>query len=302
MPTLTGLPEFEACAETAHNWYQTSPEVGICIGLLAYLGIVLPLFVPHLEEQANRRKRNLWVAFMSACLLIEFWAIHQDQADHREKDRVANCKQVENFNSIAGKIQQSFEANESHFVATMTDVDATLRAARTAVLQTHPHPSVEFQNFQLPKSAEDLWNGKPFVFTYWFKNVGNADAESVREFAKIYVNLPTGEGSARAFSDFQRDWNIVKKYPPSPIRGKRGHSLSPNEERIGIGESESTSSLINDSQGRVLYLFFAAEFDDKIIGRSCTLSCKKITRSNLQGDACSPTGDRVLNGPYCLTK
>ena len=63
MPNLTDAPGLEICAEAARHWYQTSPEIGICIGLLAYLGIVVPLFIPHLEEKENRRKRNLWVAF-----------------------------------------------------------------------------------------------------------------------------------------------------------------------------------------------------------------------------------------------
>jgi hypothetical protein len=156
----------------------------------------------------------------------------------------------------------------------MADVDATLKAARIAVLQTHPRPSVEFQNFKLPQSAEELWNGSPIHFTYSFKNVGNADAESVRQFAKIYVNTPTDVGSATAFLKFKHDWDFERKYRLSPIHGKAGNTLTRDEERIGLGESESTASLINDSQGRALYMFFAAEFDDKI-GRSCTLSCKK---------------------------
>jgi hypothetical protein len=278
------LPKVETCVNAVPQWWRWHFPIGISIGVLALLGIVVPLC----RDDLNKRpvERFVWSVLIFFCLGLEIDSIYQDQWQHAREEEFARCEQLQHFTGIANAIQHSFEENQRHFEETLNGVGLAQKAVNQAVQQTKREALVELATVRKPEGGN--WNGQPFNYYYEFQNKGGLIATDVHFFGNFYVNTNNREGCVAAYQKFQHEWDQIRKAPENPMHPhqKTFSHLESGEERSQGGTSESSTTLGDVSQGRVLYFFFVAEYKDDE-GTWGTLACRKMSRGgDPHGEGC----------------
>jgi hypothetical protein len=100
-----------------NSWY---PPVGVFIGILALLGVLVPLFRDI--TKIGRREKAMWTAAMFALVLLEIRSIYLDRADHDHKEHDARELQLNGFQNIADGIKVSVSNSQAHFAETMASI------------------------------------------------------------------------------------------------------------------------------------------------------------------------------------
>lgn len=109
-------------------WY---PPVGVFIGMLALLGVLVPLFRDITTMGA--REKALWTAVMFALVLLEMRSIYWDRAAHDKQEANARSIQLEGFKSIAKGINDTSTLNQQQFAATIKRSDEIMRGVQDSI-------------------------------------------------------------------------------------------------------------------------------------------------------------------------
>jgi hypothetical protein len=108
-------------AEVLLHWH---PPVGVFIGILGFLGIVVPL-VRDLAKMGKWEKAG-WTGIMFALMGLELLSIHIDRKDHEAEQAAARAELLTNFQHIADGIKNEIDNSQSEFDATMKRSDSIL--------------------------------------------------------------------------------------------------------------------------------------------------------------------------------
>ena len=100
------------------------PPVGVFIGILGFLGVVVPL-VRDLAKMSKWEKAG-WTFIMFALMGLELLSIHIDRKDHEAEQAAARTELLTNFQGIADGIKTEIDTSQSEFNATMQRSDSIL--------------------------------------------------------------------------------------------------------------------------------------------------------------------------------
>ncbi len=97
-------------------------SVGVGIGILGFLGVVVPL----VREHIGRREKAIWTALMAILLFLELRSIHLDQIQHDREQAFAACKQLQSFQKLASTLDSTAAASKSQYESTIGKVNGVL--------------------------------------------------------------------------------------------------------------------------------------------------------------------------------
>jgi len=193
-------------------WY---PPVGVSIGVLAVLGVLVPLF-RDLGE-IGRREKALWTFIMFALVLLEIRSIYRDRDVHDKEQADARAEQLRQFGEIAKGIDKTIDNS----VIAMNNIKTNLETSERTLKNTQPYASLEFQRLipygpSLPTKA-----GYPLRFNVNFTNSGNDPAIDAVFDAKVYFGKADDDESLKQITSAFDKWWIEAKH-------KHGGSLAPH--------------------------------------------------------------------------
>jgi hypothetical protein len=103
----------DAChAVVATPWHFS---VGVSIGLLALIGVLIPLI--H-EKIDSRTERAVWIVALTICLFSELWSIRWDQIERNREQEHADCEQLHNFEGIAEQLETTRQKMDQNLAET----------------------------------------------------------------------------------------------------------------------------------------------------------------------------------------
>jgi hypothetical protein len=112
------------------DWWAIHPPVSVWIGVLGFLGVLLPL----IRDISNigKREKAIWTFVVFALLLLEIKSVYQDRNEHDQQQSEAREREAKSFETIALGITESIHRSDEHFQSTMQRSDALI--ANTARL------------------------------------------------------------------------------------------------------------------------------------------------------------------------
>ena len=99
------------------SWY---PPVGVFIGILALLGVIVPLLRDL--GKIGPRERAVWTAVMFALVLLEMKSIYQDRDVHDREQKTARKEQLDQFSKIADRMDKNLENSQRQFEVTVSEL------------------------------------------------------------------------------------------------------------------------------------------------------------------------------------
>ena len=106
------------CPLPVQHLWQWHPPIGTFIGVLAFLGVIVPwLFRP--PEKMGRPEKAVWTAVMFLLMIAEVHSLYRDRNEHDAELAQAQCEQVQRFGQIAGELEQSIQQNQQQFQQTL---------------------------------------------------------------------------------------------------------------------------------------------------------------------------------------
>jgi hypothetical protein len=93
------------------------PPVGLFIAILAFVGVLGPLF--RAWEKITLGERAFWTVIMFGLLGMEFRTLYLDRTEHDKDQEFARCEQLKKFGEVAKTIADSNATNQKHFDTTM---------------------------------------------------------------------------------------------------------------------------------------------------------------------------------------
>jgi len=106
------------------HWH---PPVGVWIGVLGFLGVLVPLIRDL--NRIGRREKALWTLVVFVLLLLEIKSVYQDRKEHDAEQAAIRREESEHFERIAQGIENSNTHREENFQATLKQSDALILAA-----------------------------------------------------------------------------------------------------------------------------------------------------------------------------
>jgi hypothetical protein len=99
------------------EWY---PPVGVFIGILALLGVLVPLLRDL--TKIGKWEKALWTIVMLALVGLEIRSIYLDRDAHDREQAAARAEQLKQFSEIAKGIDTSITNSQKQFDATMSGI------------------------------------------------------------------------------------------------------------------------------------------------------------------------------------
>jgi len=102
-------------------------SVGVGIGILGFLGVVVPL----VRERIGRKERAIWTALLAILLFLELRSIRLDQIQHDREQAFASCEQLQSFQKLAATLESTAAASKSQYESTIGQVNGILGKTQT---------------------------------------------------------------------------------------------------------------------------------------------------------------------------
>jgi hypothetical protein len=101
--------------ETIWAWH---PPVGVWIGVLGFLGVLVPLIrdLPKI----GKREKAVWTFVIFALLLLEVKSVYQDRNEHDKEQIAAHLEQLKQFREISRGLEDTIRNSNNQFSATMS--------------------------------------------------------------------------------------------------------------------------------------------------------------------------------------
>jgi len=141
-----------------HLWAWHAP-IGAWIGILGLLGVVVPL--TRDPTKMGKGEKALWTAVMFVLLGLELKTVYQDRREHDEEQAKARSEQIAQFNRIADRINQTTDASERQFEATMARSDRIMGRTNEVLVDVTGGNSFAYvspQNFSGDQFPGVVWN------------------------------------------------------------------------------------------------------------------------------------------------
>jgi hypothetical protein len=172
------------------GWY---PPVGVFIGILAFLGVLVPLLRDL--GKIGKLERAFWTFVMFALVLLEIRSIYLDRDAHDKEQAAARAEQLRQFEAIAQRIDTSIAASQKQFDATMFGIKENiytitggksfcyLMFADNGTLPTFVH-SGDYPLADVSARIVDMQK--------WNQMVANNPHPSMQEFLSSDINIQLG--------------------------------------------------------------------------------------------------------------
>jgi hypothetical protein len=118
------------CIEVTSHWWQWHPPIGVFIGVLAVMGVLVPLFREWGE--IGRLEKVLWTLAMFALLALELRTLYLDRDEHDAEQALARCRDLESFQAIANKLDGSIRQAQGQYQSTIAEVNNVLKTTQSA--------------------------------------------------------------------------------------------------------------------------------------------------------------------------
>lgn len=118
------------------SWH---PPVGVYIALLAFLGVLVPLFRDL--TKIGKGEKAVWTLVMFLLVGLEIKSIYQDRNEHEREQAAARREQLKEFSHIADGLTTAIQNSDRQFSATMEQFGAVLTS--TAHIATLTREGVE---------------------------------------------------------------------------------------------------------------------------------------------------------------
>ena len=119
------------CPLVPPSIWQWHPPVGTWIGILASLGVVVPLLRPL--EKIGSREKVVWTLVMFALLGLEVRTLYRDRDELEKEHAHTECEETEQFRSIAAGLSTAISTEEKQFTATMAKSEVNAKLARKSI-------------------------------------------------------------------------------------------------------------------------------------------------------------------------
>ncbi len=213
------------------SWHLS---VGVGIGILGFLGVVVPL----VRDKIGRWEKAVWVAVMALLLCLELRSIRLDQDQHDREQAFAACEQLNQFQKIADTLQSAIAASQAQFQSTMAGINTTLGTANRTLIQTQPRASIETGTPAIDGMRPNRPD-VPFRFIMPYTNSGEM-ARNLHIFGRIYVSDPDQKIAEKdVMAKFNADWKEhLRKFAPVRILAKGTNPTMGINENPGFTLSE----------------------------------------------------------------
>jgi hypothetical protein len=185
-----------------HEIFQWYPPVGVFIAILAFLGVLVPLFRDL--SKIGKREKAIWTAIVFALVLLEIRSIYLDRADHDQKESDARKVQLEGFETIGNGIKEAIDKSDRNFSTTMVKENAVLDTTKeiaevsqrnlASISGKDSFPCIVPQSHAASSTAIPLflWNkGKNNLTGVEVRILSDAEFLSEAQFLKPAIDLGT---------------------------------------------------------------------------------------------------------------
>lgn len=117
-----------------HSIWSWHPPVGVWIGVLGFLGVLVPL-IRDLAK-IGKGEKALWTFVVFALLLLEIKSVYQDRNEHDKQEAETREREEENFREIAGGIRGAIQESQRQFEATMRRTETLLNKTNSISVLT----------------------------------------------------------------------------------------------------------------------------------------------------------------------
>jgi hypothetical protein len=117
-----------SCPEFIPPWWSWYPYVGTFIGILAGLGVLVPWFR---GSEIGKREKAFWTFVMLGLVVLELRSITLDSHQHDRDQAMALCHQLQSFQKIADKLNESLTLSRNQYQSTIDHVNGVLTTTQT---------------------------------------------------------------------------------------------------------------------------------------------------------------------------
>lgn len=183
------------------NWY---PPVGVFIGILALLGVLVPLFRDL--GKIGPREKAIWTAVMFLLVGLEFRSLYLDRADHDKKESEARDRQLKGFKDIGDGITATIRASDAQFQQTMGQLKRTVG---------NTEPSAVVAVIDIMPATIPVAPHSSVKFNVRFNNIGNENATDLRYDGRIYLGKLDDQEAQKIFASQFNQWWTQSKHQGS---------------------------------------------------------------------------------------
>jgi hypothetical protein len=123
------IPEINCSQfESVHHWWSWYPPIGVFIVISAIAAFAYPLVN---RDPVSVLRKASWTLLIVGLSVLELRSIYRDRDDHIDEQKVADCKQLNEFGGIANKLKESIAANKDYFDQTVKNEEGILKTAKT---------------------------------------------------------------------------------------------------------------------------------------------------------------------------
>ena len=191
---------------------------------------------------------------MVGLAVLELWAIRQDQIQHDRELKLANCKQLEQFQGIANGLKSSVATSYSQFQTTLGHVDSVLKTTQevASVSKTNlaevsgegSHPCVVPDESAMP--ADKV----PFVIWNRGKNILTGVEVSIHNMKQYREARAGGEDHRTLIGTLPKEWpKLIPAITPEIDREGVGHYVAEIWTQNGTYDEEINFRKAKNSQG-----------------------------------------------------
>jgi hypothetical protein len=142
------------CPEIPYHWWYFHFPVGVCSAFAA-----LVKFLYSLIKEPSQRIKLMWSAAVFLLIGAELYSIVQDRNQNNRDQSDIQCKERQQFEGIAGKLEKDIATNQQNFSVTMGKVDRVTELATT--------------------NLNNLKGGKSFAYVTPFVGINNGKSGSI---------------------------------------------------------------------------------------------------------------------------
>ena len=233
-------------------------SVGIGIGILGFLGVVVPL----VREHMGKKEKAIWTALLAILLILELRSIRLDEIQHDREQAFVACEQQHSFQEITDQANTNFDATAKDLNASITSLGRLLGTTQTIFQQTAPHAELLGAGvipINLPMMPEMiLIPDVKYRYMINYVNSGSKAGLLLRNAARFYVAKPEDlDAQKKVAAQFEEDWRKVPLYQPvfSVLPG--GPHFWEEDRTFTAAEIESLKS-----KGETVYVVARMEYSD----------------------------------------
>lgn len=123
------IPEINCSQfESVHHWWRWYPPIGFFIVISAIVAFAYPLVN---RDPVSTLRKAAWTILIVGLSVLELRSIYRDRDDRIAEQKVADCKQLNEFGGIANRLKESIAANKEYFDQTIKNEAGILETEKT---------------------------------------------------------------------------------------------------------------------------------------------------------------------------